>query len=167
MIHKWHKKYFKDFLSKNIEKIIAWFLWILLVFFWNYYSGDSWEWKNIEPIKITVVTYWISAVITFFTTGALFYFLRVYQLLHIIFVRFLWLKKLYNDIKYFIWIALNLITLFIILPVIIAFLNIICSIFYNIYTLLYYLFPSILIVLTIIGLYYLYLFLKTKKQLFK
>lgn len=164
--NEWYNKNLKKYFSKNVEKWIAWTLWVLIVFFWNYFSWDTWKWENLEPIKVTIITYWVSSAITFVTTWALFYYLRIYQFLHILFVRWLWLKKLYKDIKYFIWGALNLFTIFIFVPIIITFINIICTILYNLYTLLVYLFPSFIIILTIVGLYYLYKFLKDRKNIF-
>lgn len=159
MKEKWYKKNIKEFFNKNIEKIIAGILAPILIFFWYYYSWWTWKWENIEVIKFTILTYWFISALTFIWPGRLLYDLYLYKILY-------WMSPSYNDFtkaKWWLWLILNFITAIAFIYII----NLIATILYNLYTFTIYLLPSIAIIISIIGLYYWYLYIKNKKQLFK
>ena len=155
MQETWYRKNIREFFNKNIEKIIASILAPVLIFFWYYYSWWTWKWENIEVLKFTMLTYGFISALTFIWPWRILYDLCLYKILY-------WMSPSYNDFtkaKWVLWLILNLITALIFIFIV----NLVATILYNAYTFTIYLLPSIAIIISIIGLYSWYLYIKNKK----
>jgi predicted neutral ceramidase superfamily lipid hydrolase len=159
MKEKWYKRNIKVFLNKNIEVIIASFLAPVIIFFWYYYAWWIWEWENLEVVKFTMLSYGLVSALTFIWPWRILHDLYLYRVLY-------WISPTYNDFtkaKGKLWLILNFITAWAFIFIV----NFLATILYNLYTFTVYLLPSFIIVASIIWVYYWYLYLKNKKQLFK
>lgn len=131
---------------KRLTSTIFW-----LFFFW-WILIDNFIFDRLYVRKYITITTWyvfidnfISFVITFSTLWALLFKLKIYKILHDIFVKLLWDWELYNLLKWGIWIILIGITSKYLIP----FLNWILTLFYNIWLIIVHLLPNIWISLLI------------------
>lgn len=80
---------------------------------WQFILGHNFVWKDIELISAPDIfdRYFYSAL-SFVTVGAILYFIRFYQLLHILTVELMGSWELYKTIKKVIWFFLMLLSFF-------------------------------------------------------
>ena len=155
MKENWQNRNIREFLKKNTEIIIASILAPIIIFLYYYFTGWSWKWENIEVMKFTLLTYGFISALTFKGPWRVLHDLYLYRVLY-------WLSPSYDDFTkatWFLWLFLNLITA----TLFIFIVNLTATVIFNIYTFTVYLIPSILITITIVWLYYWYVFMKNKK----
>jgi len=142
---KWYKKVLVENKKELVRSAIVSIIVTLAFSLWYFVTGKSFEWKTISPISQPSLLYrqFYSAFV-FITIGAfLYYVVKLWKFLYLIFVKILRSWGLYELIKWALWTSLILITYFYIVPIVVDILNAVISFFYNIAILFLYLFPSL------------------------
>lgn len=142
----WYKHTLTKYRKEIIFTAVLSILFSLIILLWHFGLGKSFAWTKIEPISAPglLERYFYSAFV-FVTIGAFLHFIRFYQFLHGIIVGIFGDWSLYKSIKGFIWSGLILVSYFWIIPRIVDFLNAIISFFYNIFGLILYSLPALVI----------------------
>jgi hypothetical protein len=151
MKEPWYKKTIEENKKEVILSAIISLSITFIFSLWHYASGKPFGWHSISPISqpgfLAVEFY---GIIAYFTIGAfLFYVLRFWQFLKLICVDGFGSWKLYNDAKWIVRVILALITQFYIVPTVVNWANVVISFFYNMWFLLLYAYPPIVIFLAI------------------
>lgn len=146
ILNNWHEKVLKKHKKEVVYSAIISIIIAVLFSLWHYSSGEVFQWIEFHPISApSLFSRAIYSALTFISVGALLYTLGFYKLLHDLIVKTLGNWRLYKKIKEFIWTFLILFMMFKFIPWVVDFLNAIISFFYNIWILLLYLFPSLII----------------------
>ena len=152
----WFKKIINENKIKIIYIIFTCIIFMLAILFWHYYLDKSFVWIKIKPLTTPPFEYRILySFLVYGTFGAFLYEIKFYRLLYNIFVKNLRSWELFKIIKGSIWASL-IIAMYFTVAVIINFLNMLISLFYNTSMLTLYLLPSIgaTLVLLVIFIYY-------------
>ncbi len=151
---KWHKKILiqnkKEITHSAIVSIAITFAFSI----WYFLKGSTFEWRPINPISqpSLLVREFYSALV-FVTIGAfLYYVVKLWKILYFVIVEIMGSRELYKFVKSLIWIFLILTMYFYIVPRVVDFLNGTISVVYNISILLLYLFPPVVLFVTIFSL---------------
>lgn len=151
----WHQK----ILDKHSKEILKSALFIMLVVLvttlWGFVPGKTFEWQSIEPIgEPSIFVRLFYSALVFTTFGAFLYQVGFYKFLYSLYrgTKNGWRE--YQKMKAGIWGLLTLLMFFVIVPFVVDVLNNFISFLFNMYKLLLYIFPSIIISLTIIVVIY-------------
>jgi hypothetical protein len=156
----WAKKVIKENLKEIFSSASAYVIFLLVFLIWNFILDIKFEWQQIEALSAP--SFFVRAfysAFTFLTLGRALYYLYFYKFLHDVIVKTFGSWKLYNLIKYAVWVFLMFVSYQYIVPWLFGVLNGIISLLYNIAGLALYVFPlvGISLVATII-----YLLLKER-----
>ncbi len=145
----WHKNIIIKTLTKEIGsfKLILTLSFFVILFIWNKFMGKPFEWEWIDPISVPPYVRLFYSALVFISLGSFLCFIGLYRVLYKIFVGFLGDFKTYKEVKSFIWICLIALMYFKIIPWIIDVLNIIISVGYNLFKMIFYISPIVGIVL--------------------
>lgn len=156
----WCKKALKHHIKEMIVGAIVSIIFSLILLLRVYALGEPFHWISIEPISqpSPFQKYFYSGF-TFVTIGAFLYFIYLYKALKILCVDILNSWELYIGVKGIIWVGLYYISYQYLVPYTIDILNSLCSFLFNIFQLIFYLFPTLGISI-IIYILYLYLYKK-------
>ena len=147
----WHKKYLIKYKKEIIISATFTIVFSVFLSLWHYALGNSFAWKEIDPIpKPQEFVRIIYSALTFATLGYFLYRVKFYKFLHTVIVRGLRDRKLFKNIKALIWASLILAMYFFIVPKVIDFLNSIISVIYNLSVYILYLLPPLLLSLIIV-----------------
>jgi hypothetical protein len=151
----WHKKELISYRKKLLTLIFFFFIFGLVLLFWHYGIGQTFKWREIEPVpKPSIFNRLLYSALVYITFGALFYWLKIYQLLYNFFVRFLKDRKIYSGVKGFIWGIFLIVMCFWVVPWTVNLLNSILSLVYNIIGFVLYLCPVLGVSLIMHGVVY-------------
>lgn len=155
MFHNHKKKlktpWYKKVVFSNVEKIIIWSIYgfvfaFSMIIICHYYSDWKFMWENVDPFEVPplIPRIFLSAL-AYIWPWALFYYLRIYQVLYHALP-----TELFVLIKAIIWFCFS-VMIYIFIELFVNFLNFICSLFFNFFNFLVFIFPwfwiSILLVL--------------------
>lgn len=161
----WYKKVLAENRKEIITSAIVSIVITLAFSVWYFITGKGFEWRAISPISQPSLLhrYFYSAFV-FVTIGAfLYHIVKLWKILHFIFVEILGIWKLYKLVKWILWMSLILSTYYYIMPTVVSVLNAVISFFYNITILLLYLTPPVGIFLIVFSLSYaIYIVVKEK-----
>lgn len=150
----WYKKNILKYIKEQKNEFILWLVIVLVFILWYFLKKDKFEWIEYELIGNIPFVRRILSSLTFFSIWAFLYFIRFYQLLHIILVQIFGMKKFYKELKAFIWWFLMLFMYFKFAPFVIWVWNQIISFFINILNIILYLFPPLWISIILIIVYF-------------
>ena len=139
----WHKKAISEHKKEIISSALFAVILALAILLWHFALGQSFQWKEIDPISQPSLLFRsFYSALAFLTLGAFLYWIRFYKLLHFIFVEVLGDWQSYKAIKGIIWVGLIL-AIYYIVQKVIALLNTTISFFYNILSFVLYLVPPL------------------------
>ena len=158
----WHAKAIKKYTKEVFSSTLTYLLTIVILTVWYLFSGDIFHWVWIEPLEVPPLERLLYGALTFVTLGRLVYNTGFYLALWRIFYA-LGDMRSYRELKAIIWMSLILIMYFWIIPAVIAVINWVISIGYNIFKFALYVAPPLVISVLVVGVYY--YVLSNKKQL--
>lgn len=150
---KWHQKVIKKYIKEIFSSTLSYLLTAVLLTVWYLFTGDVFRWLWIEPLDVPPLERLLYSALTFATVGRLLYNTGFYLVLSSIF-RELGDMQSYRELKAIIWGGLILIMYFWIIPAVIAVLNWIISVGYNIFKFFLYVAPAFVISSLLVGIYY-------------
>ena len=113
-----HMTWYKKVLAENKKEIITSAIISIVITLafsvWYFITGKDFEWRTISPISQPSLLhrYFYSAFV-FVTIGAfLYYVVKLWKILHFIFVKTLGAWGLYKLVKWLLWTSLILLTYF-------------------------------------------------------
>lgn len=147
---KWYQKVIIKNKKGIIKTTIISIIFTIIFSLWYFKSSNQFHWQSITPVSVpTISSRLFYSALVFVTLGAFLIFIRFYQFLHILLVKFLGSWELYRFAKKIIWNVLIFLMCFYIVPKIVGLLNAIASLFYNLWFLILYLSPTIGIFLSV------------------
>lgn len=145
---KWYQKVLTDYFKQTLVVVVLTSLVFFILAVIQLSKGSSFVWSNIIPLEQPdFFERAIYSALTFVTLGAFLYFIRVYQLLSMLFGSN---REGYKSAKAIIWFGLLIFMYKVIVPVVVNILNFIISFVYNLALLLLCVSPVIFIGLIII-----------------
>jgi hypothetical protein len=142
----WYNREIRKYTIGTMGMVVWTLIATIFVSVWVYFTSDYYEWQNIEIIPLVPWVRILLSALTYVTLWRLLYKSQiVYRPLHFVIVRIFRNKKLYNEAKDIIWFVLLGVMCFVILPVIVSFLNFLISCVYNFALFLIYISPPIAI----------------------
>lgn len=157
----WHKDTIEKYVKENYSSVAAFFVFMLVCTVWYYFSGQRFEWKDIDWISAPPI--WerlLYSYLVYKTLGKWLYDVYFYKFLHFIFVEILSNRRKYKEVKSALWDILMATMFFYIIPAVINALNFIITIVYNAIALILYLSP---VIGTCSILYLVYIIMKSRK----
>lgn len=148
---KWHKAALMKLITGQKERLIFGSIFLSALLAWNFLSGHPFEWQEIEILEIPPWQRLLYSALVFVSLGSFLYWIKLYQILHTIFVKTFDAFKTYNEIKKIIWGLLLLAMYFYIVPFVINTVNQFISLIYNLVAFLLYLFPPAGLALIVYG----------------
>jgi len=141
----WYKKVLKKYKKEIVKSTVSSIVVTLMFSFWYFTSGNSFKWETISPIsQPSIFARYFYSAFAFITVGAfLYYVVRLWKGLYIIFGKILGNYPLYEFVKWIVWTLLILITYFYIVPTVVNILNVVISFIYNMSILMLYLYPPV------------------------
>lgn len=149
----WQIKAINKYTKETFSSLWTYLLTAIFLTVWYLFSGNVFHWVWIEPLDVPPLERFLYSAITFYTLGRFIYNTGFYLVLWRIFYA-LGDMRSYKELKRIIWLCLILIMYFWIIPAVIAVLNWIISIGYNIFKFCLYVAPSLVISTLVVGIYY-------------
>lgn len=138
----WHKDKIERYIKENYYSVIFFFVFMLFCTLWYYFSGQKFEWKNIDWISVPPLwERFLYSYLVYKTLGKWLYDVYFYKFLHFIFVGILNNRRKYKEVKSALWDILMAVMFFYIIPAVVDLLNFIISFVYNTIALILYLAP--------------------------
>ncbi|QQS58912.1 hypothetical protein IPN35_04955 [Candidatus Peregrinibacteria bacterium] len=147
----WQRVTLLAFFKENLSKALFVLLFSGISLLWYFFSGEPFEWKEIEVVDALEWQRLLYSALTFVSLGAFLYWIKFYKLLHFLFVEILGDFRAYKEIKGIIWGGLLLLMYFKIVPWCVGIINEGISFLYNITAFVLYLFPPLGISLILFG----------------
>lgn len=150
-IRTWYEKVIAKNRAEIVKSTLATLLLVFTTTMYGYITGNTFEWQSIEPIsEPSIFSRLLYSALTFVTIGAFLYKIGFYKFLYSLYrgTKNGWRE--YKKAKAGIWGLLVLLMFFIIVPFVVNVLNIVISVMFNVYTLLIYIFPSVIITMSVL-----------------
>lgn len=139
---KWYKKILVEQKDEAIKSAVISIIVTFAFSLWYFISHERFAWKEIDPFDAPLWYPFYSALVFIGPGAYLYYFTDFYKNLYHFFRKVFWAPNLHKDIKHILWLLMAAVV-FIIVKIVVDFLNALISFVYNVAILTLYLAPPV------------------------